>query len=242
MGRRKTYDDLISTLPLDRLIAGIPDAPSSIREAAELLLHSGSAIVGVGVRQPCPSTKCWMYFPEENVPFYRVTYLSNYSPEVVPDPATHYSLLAEVSRSPYKPVSLDSVVDEVVEGLVATRLLSPADLADVVDTHLITREYTYPIPSIRRDDGLSVIQPYLEGLNIYSRGRFGAWKYEIGNMDHSVQMGAECVERLVRGRPEMCWNDRIPPKKEQDLGLLPQGDAPSIPLSSARLQTAFADR
>ena len=219
-GTDEEYDALISTVPLDRLVEGIPDVPATIREAAGFLLHSGSAIVGVGVRQPAPSTKCWMYFPEENCPFYRVTYLSNYSPEVVPDPATHYSLLAEVSRSAYKPEDLSTVVERVIEGFVNTKLLSPADLADVVDTHRIVREYTYPIPSLRRDDALAVIQPYLESRDIYSRGRFGAWKYEIGNMDHSVQMGAECVDRLVRGTPELCWNDRILPKSEQELGLL----------------------
>ena len=231
-GRDEEYDTLISTVPVDWLIRGMADAPGEIREAAGHLLHSGSAIVGVGVRQPTPSTKCWMYFPEENCPFYRVTYLSNYSPEVVPDARTHYSLLAEVSRSAYKPVNLGTVVDEVLEGFVRTKLLSPADLGDVVDTHLITREYTYPIPSLRRDEALGAIQPYLENRDIYSRGRFGAWKYEIGNMDHSVQMGVECVERLLHERREDCWNDRILPKEKQDLGLRPEDLAPA-PISVA---------
>ncbi len=220
-GSDEGYDVLISTAPIDQLVGSISGAPAEIREASRLLLHSGSAIVGVGIRQPSPSTKCWMYFPEDNCPYYRVTYLSNYSPEVVPDASTHYSLLAEVSRSTHKPVDLDNVVESVIDGFVATRLLSPEDRKDIVDTHLIVREYTYPIPSVRRDDALSVIQPYLESRDIYSRGRFGAWTYEIGNMDHAVQMGAELVDRLVRGTPELCWNDRILPKTEQELGLLP---------------------
>jgi protoporphyrinogen oxidase len=222
-GTDEEYDDLINTAPIDRLVESIPDAPKSIREASKLLLHSGSAIVGVGIRQPSPATKCWMYFPEGNCPYYRVTYLSNYSPEVVPDARTHYSLLAEVSRSTQKPVDLETVVESVIDGFVATKLLSPEDRKDIVDTHLIVREYTYPIPSVRRDDGLSVLQSYLESRDIYSRGRFGAWKYEIGNMDHSVQMGAEVVDRLLQGKPELCWKDRILPKEEQELGLLPLG-------------------
>jgi hypothetical protein len=167
-----------------------------------------------------------MYFPEPDSPFYRVTYLSNYSPEVVPDASTHYSLLAEVSRSRHKPVDLASVVDEVLDGFVATRLLAPGDLADVVDTHLIVRERTYPIPSLRRDEALETIQPWLEGLGILSRGRFGAWKYEIGNMDHAVQMGVEAVERLVHARPEQCLHNRIAPKAEQELRLVRENVRP----------------
>ncbi|HET9793674.1 MAG TPA: FAD-dependent oxidoreductase [Thermoanaerobaculia bacterium] len=227
-GKEVDYDELVSTIPLDRLVEGIAEAPPEVRRATGDLLHSGSAIVGVGVRQPCPSKKCWMYFPESSSPFYRVTYLSNYSPEVVPDASTHYSLLAEVSRSPYKPVNLDTVVDEVIDGMVASRLLSPADRRDIVDTHLIVRDYTYPIPSLDRDAGLSVIQPWLEARNIHSRGRFGAWKYEIGNMDHAVQMGAECVDRILLGTRELCWNDEILPKDEQTLRLMPEAAASAV--------------
>jgi protoporphyrinogen oxidase len=221
-GSEEGYDRLISTAPVDLLVQSMTNVPASVRAAAQSLLHSGSVIVGVGLQQPSPSTKCWIYFPESDCPFYRVTYLSNYSPEVVPDPASNYSLLAEVSFSPHKPVAIESAVEEVIDGLVNTRFLSPDDRRDIVDTHRIVRQYTYPIPSLRRDAALAVIQPHLESIGIYSRGRFGAWKYEIGNMDHSVQMGAEIADRLVLGSPELCWKDQIIPKAEQQLRLMPE--------------------
>src|SRR5690606_25113627 len=92
-GRREPYDILISAMPLDKLCTqaiqrGLPDA---VRDRAATLRHSGGHMVGIGLRQPCPSTKSWMYFPEDNCPFYRATYLSNYSPHMTPDNKTHYS-------------------------------------------------------------------------------------------------------------------------------------------------------
>jgi hypothetical protein len=56
--------------------------------------------------------KCWMYFPEDNCPFYRVTVFSNYSPRNVPDPSRQWSLMAEVSESPGKPVDRDGLLNE----------------------------------------------------------------------------------------------------------------------------------
>ncbi len=47
-----------------------------------------------------------------------------------------------------------------------------------------------------------MIQPYLESKGIYSRGRFGAWKYEIGNQDHSLMQGVELVDRWLDGAEE----------------------------------------
>ena len=60
---------------------------------------------------------------ESNAPFYRVTYLSNYSPEVVPDASRQHSLLAEISHSEFKPEDRASIVDRTIEGMLNTRLL-----------------------------------------------------------------------------------------------------------------------
>jgi protoporphyrinogen oxidase len=199
-GLRERYDILLNTMPVDLLVQSLSgDVPGAVREQASRLRHSGSHIVGIGLRQPSPSKKCWMYFPEGNAPFYRVTYLSNYSPEVVPDASTHYSLLAEISHSELKPSNRETIVEETLGGMVNTRLLAEDDRKDVVDTFLIERDYTYPTPSIERDPALAVLHPWLESRDIYSRGRFGAWRYEVGNMDHSVAQGVEWVNRILQG-------------------------------------------
>ena len=200
-GSRERYDMLLSTMPLDLLVQSMSsgEVPPVVREQAARLRHSGSHIVGVGLEQPAPSKKCWMYFPEGSSPFYRVTYLSNYSPEVVPDASRNYSLLAEISHSEFKPDDRDTVIERTVQGMVNTQLLKDADRADIVDTFLIERDYTYPTPSLERDPALAVLHAWLESRDIYSRGRFGAWRYEVGNMDHSEAQGVEWVNRVIQG-------------------------------------------
>lgn len=199
-GSSVSYDVLLNTTPLDMFVTHAQGSvPDGIRNQALRLLHSGSCIVGIGINQPSPSTKCWMYFPEDNCPFYRVTYLSNYSPDVVPDATRQYSLLAEISRSPCKPLDASRVVEDTIQGMVNTQLISERDRDDIVDTYLIERDYTYPTPSLERDGALASILPWLEQRQVYSRGRFGAWRYEVGNMDHSVAQGVEWADRIVLG-------------------------------------------
>ncbi len=201
---RVPYDVLLNTTPLDQLVRSLQSeradaVPDTVRHHAAQLRHSSSCIVGVGINQPSPSGKCWMYFPEADCPFYRVTYLSNYSADVVPDATRQYSLLAEISRSPVKPVDSSRVIEETIRGMINTQLLRERDQDDIVDTHLIEREYTYPTPGLERDAALATVLPWLETQQIYSRGRFGAWRYEVGNMDHSVAQGVEWANRIVLG-------------------------------------------
>src|SRR5947199_4707100 len=146
-----------------------------------------------------------MYFPGSDSPFYRVTYLSNYSPQVTPGPG-HFSLLAEVSSSPFKQEDPRDVVDRTIEGMVASELLTPEQVEHrVVSRQLMRVPYSYPVPTIGRDWALAVIQSWLMEHGIYSRGRFGAWRYEIGNTDHSVMMGVELADMLLTGKPETTW-------------------------------------
>ena len=118
---------------------------------------------------------------------------------VTPGP-DHFSLLAEVSASPYKHENADDVVERTIEGMVASELLTP-EQAERQDRQQAAAAgpYSYPVPTIGRDRALAVIQPWLMSHDIYSRGRFGAWRYEIGNTDHSVMMGVELADHLVNG-------------------------------------------
>ena len=205
-GSGAAFDTLISTMPLTELIPRIPQTPTAVREALQGLHHTEGLFIGIGVEEPCPSTKCWMYFPGSDSPFYRVTYLSNYSPAMTPGPG-HFSLLAEVSASPYKNEDPDTVVERTIEGMVACELLT----REQADTKIVSRElmrvpYSYPVPTIGRDAALAVIQPWLMSKGIFSRGRFGAWRYEIGNTDHSVMMGVEVADHLVSGSTETTWS------------------------------------
>ena len=71
-------------------------------DAVAALRHSSTHVIGVGLHgRPGPhlAGKSWMYFPEDDCPFYRVTHFSHYSPNNVPDITRYWSLMAEVSES-----------------------------------------------------------------------------------------------------------------------------------------------
>jgi hypothetical protein len=170
-------------------------------------------MVGIGLKSRTPGggtpdTKSWMYFPEDNCPFYRVTYLSNYSPNMTPDKDNYYSLLCEVSESAHKPTpgnegrDNDAVIESVITGLENAGLLNPGERANIVSRWCYYADYSYPTPSVERDDILAEVIPWLESRGIYSRGRFGMWKYEVSNTDHTLMQGVEVVNRLLKGEPE----------------------------------------
>lgn len=206
-GRIYNYGQLISTLPLKELIR-LTGQTQFTSLADQCLLYSSSNIIGIGLAGQPPtalSTKCWMYFPEDNCPFYRVTVFSNYSPGNVPDSSCQWSLMAEVSESTDKPVNHATLLEDVIQGMLNTRLIS--DRNSIVSTWMYRAGYGYPTPGIDRDLALDSLLPFYEKHQVYSRGRFGAWKYEVSNQDHSFMQGVEVVEHLVNNRREITLHD-----------------------------------
>ena len=65
-------------------------------------------------------------------------------------------------------------------------------------------DHGYPTPTLTRDGCIANVLPYLQkNMNIWSRGRFGAWKYEVANQDHSFMQGVEAVDNILYGAPEL---------------------------------------
>lgn len=207
-GRTESYDVLINTSPLDLLVSRCRYIPEQVREAVGGLVHNGGLIAGLGFDGRRDDSKCWMYFPENNAPFYRVTNFHNYSRFNVPhgDITKHFSLMCETTYSSHKPVDKDEVVQATLDGLVASGVIDQEEKQRLASRYLIDIPYSYPVPTLGRDRALTTVQPYLESRSIYSRGRFGAWKYEVGNMDHSFMQGVELVDRLLSGKPERTLN------------------------------------
>jgi len=203
--RTAGYDVLLSTMPLDQLVSCISDAPADVRAAAASLEHNSVWIVGVGCERPLTDDRSWLYFADPSVPFYRATNFAKYSPANVPgaDTARYCSYMTETSYSKHLPRERDGLGDSVVEGLVTTTVLE--NDTPIVSLHTIDIEYAYPIPTLDRDTALCVVQPWLMERDVYSRGRFGSWRYEIGNMDHAAKMGIDAARFLVEGRPEELW-------------------------------------
>jgi protoporphyrinogen oxidase len=204
-GESIKYDYLLSSMPLDDFCSVVTDDPE-IHANRDKFVYSSSHIIGIGMDGKTPpqlNTKCWMYFPEGNSPFYRVTVFSNYSPNNVARPGEQWSLMAEVSESSQKPVDQSKVVDETMQGLRNCKLL-PADAKIITKWHK-RLEHGYPTPWLTRD---SIINPLDERLikhNVFSRGRFGAWKYEVSNQDHSMMQGVEGIDHLLFGTEETTY-------------------------------------
>ena len=202
-GDEAPYDVLISSVSIDALL-GMSDLETKGDE--KNFRYSSSNIFGIGLKGKVPphlESKCWMYFPEDDNPFYRVTVFSNYSPNNVPD-ENHWSLMAEVSESEKKPVNRETLMEEVVQGLVNTKLV--ADPNDIVSKWSYHAEHGYPTPFLGRDDLLEKYQPEFKRRGVFSRGRFGAWKYEVSNQDHSFMQGVEAVDNAFYGTPELTFD------------------------------------
>lgn len=205
-GTKIEFESLLNTIPLDVLVESTIEISEKSKSAAKKLKYSSSNIVGIGLEGKLPVSldkKCWMYFPENDNPFYRVTVFSNYASENVPDPTTQWSLMAEVSESPAKPVNLETLIDEVIAGMKKTRLID--ENSKVVSRWSYRAGHGYPTPFLGRNEILKEIHAELEPNSVYSRGRFGGWKYEVSNQDHSLMQGVEWANRMVLGVPETTY-------------------------------------
>ena len=226
-GQKIQYSKLINTMAVDSLVEKIGD--TKLISMAKGLFYSTTHVIGVGIRGIRPERigdKCWLYFPEDNCPFYRATIFSNYSPNnqphtdvklptqrlangdkpssTAPQEGPYWSLMLEVSESSMKPVNNAALLADSIQGLINTSLLQPTD--QIVSTYHRRFDHGYPTPTLEREGVLKQLLPALEDKDILSRGRFGSWRYEVGNQDHSFMLGVEAADHVVNGAVELTLN------------------------------------
>jgi protoporphyrinogen oxidase len=204
------YDNLITSMPLDLFIEKSDLA--GLNKYARRLRHNSVHVTGIGLKGHPPAhlkDKCWMYFPENKYAFYRMTVFSNYSPNNVPDINNYWSLMSEVSETRERPLkNRRTLTKDIIKSLIDNGFIKSN--RDIFSVFKLREEYAYPLPTIDRDMILKLILPVLKSNDIYSRGRFGLWKYEVGNQDHSFMQGVESVDHIMQSKAELtAWHPEI---------------------------------
>jgi protoporphyrinogen oxidase len=189
-GSRVRYEALVSTMPLDRLVALVVDAPSWLREAGRRLRARPLRYLDVALRVPAGTPYHWAYVPDPAVPFYRVGAYSNFSHDLVPPGCG--SLYVELA-SP-RPFATGAVRARVVPHLVAMGIIRrPRDIA-FVRQRLIPHAYVVYDHAWQRSRDR--ILGHLVGRSVHSIGRYGNWDYSA--MEDALIAGRETA-RILEG-------------------------------------------
>jgi protoporphyrinogen oxidase len=118
-GKETRYDQLVSSVPLPRLIPMISNVPADVSEAASLLSCSQVVLVNIGISRPIENRAQWSYFYDSNICFARLSYPAHFSPRMVP--AGCGSIQAEVYFSEkWHPLTnaAEDWIEPTIDGLI----------------------------------------------------------------------------------------------------------------------------
>jgi protoporphyrinogen oxidase len=183
------FERIISTIPMTVLIKAMC-VPPEVKEAASNLKYNSLISVMVGLNLEKVSDFSWLYIPDPNILPHRVSFPSNYSPNVAPKGKS--SILAEVTCSVESEIwkmSDDKLADRVIDDLAFLKLI---DKKDVCFSIIRKTEYAYVINDLKYAENLQTVTNFLtkEGIGIV--GRFGEFRYL--NMDACVRSAKEYLK------------------------------------------------
>ena len=189
-GAEAGYDFLVSTMPLPELIKSCDDAPAKIKSLAKGLKYISVYDINLGISREGISDKHWIYFPEKDYPFYRLGFPMNFSKSLVPEGLS--SMYVEISHKDGREIPKERLINDAVNGLIKAGILKNDDEIAVKD--IVDIKYAYVVYDFHRQKAVPIIQKYLNGNNIFSIGRYGAWEHT--SMEDAIYQGKVTAQRL----------------------------------------------
>ena len=186
-GKRVSYHKLVNTMPLPDLIDCCTQVPDEVRAARSKLRATEVIYLNVGIEGKLGQADHWIYVPEERWPMYRVGSFTNAMPTMAPD--GYSSLYIELSD---RERSLEQIIPEVIEGLIAMKLIDHERQVKLVEPRRIPNAYV--IYDEHYHEAREIIHEWLTKVDILSVGRYGDWNYS--SMEDALLDGKRASEWL----------------------------------------------
>jgi len=183
----KTYDKLISAIPVFELISALEDVPENIVEAVQSLKYNSLICIMIGLNKIKKTDISWLYVPNKKYKFHKMSFPANYSKFTVPENKS--SVMVEITSNKGDgtwEMSDEDLINEAIGGLDEMGII---DKKEVIYSSTKRSKYAYVIYDKMYSKNLSIIKRYLEDIGIELCGRFAEFEYL--NMD-------ACVFRAIR--------------------------------------------
>jgi len=184
-------DRIISTIPVQHLLAALPGVPQEVKAACDALTYNSLVCVNIGVKGSVPDYS-WLYIPDPALgKTNRISFPSQYSRHVAPQ--GHSAILAEITHQPGDAVAHMSdaeLVREVTGTLAAMGLAAPKN---ITYTSVVRQPYAYVVYDIRYQENIAKVREYCSAAGIPLVGRFSQFEYL--NMDGCLRSVLDFVRQ-----------------------------------------------
>ena len=170
------YDEVVSSIPLDKIVPMIAGTPKDVLEAAAKLACSTCVLVNVGVDREDLSDAHMSYFYDDDICFTRLSFPHMLSRSTVPPGKG--SIQAEVYFSnKYRPLtqSPESLIEPVIADLKKCGLLREDE--KILHKNAFLVPYANIIFDLDRAESLKTVHAYLKDVGVHYCGRYGDWGY-----------------------------------------------------------------
>ncbi|OGJ55126.1 hypothetical protein A3D11_03590 [Candidatus Peribacteria bacterium RIFCSPHIGHO2_02_FULL_49_16] len=185
---------VVNSIPITRCIQLFsPPPPQNVIRAAQSLRFRSQVYLFLTVNKPSISKDNWIYFPDKEIPFGRISEMRNFSSHMCPDGMT--SLFVEFFC--FKGDEIwNASKEELFEMSISTfEKMNFFMRQDVRNIYLLKKEHVYPIYDLDYAEHVQTVLEWTDSFsNFYTIGRPGRFRYT--NQDHSLEMGihaAACI-------------------------------------------------
>lgn len=184
-----------------------PKAPAEVLRSANDLKHRSLLILYLVFNKRRLFKDSWMFFPESQFIFNRLSEQKAFSESMIP--AKQTVLMVEITcqfGDKRWETSEKDLVKKVMTDLKKAQLVTDDDNVD--DSKLIKVGRGYPIYGLGYQQNRDTILDYISSIdNLYTIGRPGLFFYN--NTDHSIDIGLKLAAHITRKGTSTDWRDGL---------------------------------
>jgi protoporphyrinogen oxidase len=193
-GEERTYDTLVSTLPIHELVKVWDDAPPELHEQVARLRYNSLINVLIGCRSDPGHNYTALYVPDPEIVFHRLSFPKAFGEKCVPPGGS--SIMAEITSNAGDGIwempdeaLIDRAIDEIER-------IGFVDRDSIVYRRVARFTYGYPVYDLEYRKNVTQMRETVAATGLHLLGRFAQFDYI--NSDVCVERALALANGLAR--------------------------------------------